>query len=74
MDLVIFTGRMTEQELKEKHPAEYQRLVETGRLQAIRRPVPERWLKNFGRTIGLAVIVSGFVLLVLTLVTFFRGR
>jgi cytochrome b subunit of formate dehydrogenase len=74
MDLVIFTGRVTEQELKEKHPVEYQRLVETGRLQAILRPAPERWLKNFGRTIGLVVIISGFVLLVLTLVTFFRGR
>jgi cytochrome b subunit of formate dehydrogenase len=73
MDLVIFTGRLTEEELKEKHPAEYQRLVETGRLQAYLTPAPQHWLKNFGYIVGVIVVLSGFVLLVLTLVTYFRG-
>jgi cytochrome b subunit of formate dehydrogenase len=73
MDLVIFTGRMTEEELKEKHPEEYQRLVETGQLQSVLASAPQRWLKNFGRIVGVVVVLSGFVLLVLTLVTFFRG-
>lgn len=73
MDLVIFTGRLSEEELRDKHPAEYQRLVETGQLQRVLAPVPQRWLKNFGRVVGLVVILSGFVLLVLTLVTYFRG-
>jgi cytochrome b subunit of formate dehydrogenase len=73
MDLVIFTGRLTEEELKEKHPAEYQRLVESGRLQEVLASAPQLWLKNFGRLVGVVVILSGFVLLVLTLVTYFRG-
>jgi cytochrome b subunit of formate dehydrogenase len=73
MDLVIFTGRVSEAELKEKHPAEYQRLVESGRLQAYLAPAPQHWLKNFGYIVGVVVVLSGFVLLVLTLVTYFRG-
>jgi cytochrome b subunit of formate dehydrogenase len=74
MDLVIFTGRETEKELKEKHPAEYQRLVENGQLQAVQTGAPPYWLKNFGRVIGLVVISTGFVLLWLTLAAFFRGK
>lgn len=73
MDLVIFTGRVSEQELKERHPAEYQRLVETGQLRAIVASAPEKWLKNFGRVVGLIIILSGFALLILTLTAFFRG-
>ncbi len=74
MDLVIFTGRLTEKELKEKHPAEYQRLLETGHLQARQADAPPHWLKNFGRLVGVAVITTGFVLLWLTLAAFFRGK
>jgi cytochrome b subunit of formate dehydrogenase len=73
MDLVIFTGRLTEEELKEKHPAEYQRLVESGRLHEVLASAPQLWLKNVGRLIGVVVILSGFALLVLMLVTYFRG-
>jgi len=74
MDLVIFTGRETEKELKEKHPAEYQRMIEKGQLQAAQTNAPPQWLKIFGRLIGVVVIGSGFVLLCLTLVAFFRGE
>ncbi|MGB8476527.1 MAG: cytochrome b/b6 domain-containing protein [Candidatus Acidiferrum sp.] len=73
MDLVIFTGRETEKEFKEKHPAEYQRLLESGQLQAALAVTPPNWLKNFGRAIGIVVILSGFVLLWLTLAAFFKG-
>jgi cytochrome b subunit of formate dehydrogenase len=73
MDLVIFTGRLSEEELKEKHPAEYQRLLETGRLNEVLAGAPQHWLKNFGYIVGVLVVCSGFVLLVLTLVTYFRG-
>jgi hypothetical protein len=74
MDLVIFTGRETEKELKERHPEEYQRLLEKGQLQAAQADAPPQWLKIFGRLIGVIVISSGFVLLCLTLVAFFRGE
>jgi len=74
MDLVIFTGRQTEKELKEKHPEEYQRLLEKGQLQAAQTNASPEWLTILGRLIGVVVISSGFVLLVLTLVAFFRRQ
>jgi cytochrome b subunit of formate dehydrogenase len=72
MDLVIFTGEQTEKELREKHPAEYQRLLEKGQLQATQAPSPPRWLERFGRAIGVVAISIGFVLLWLTLTAFFK--
>ena len=74
MDLVIFTGRESEKELRDKHPAEYQRLLENGQLQAAQTDAPPKWLENFGRMTGIAVMAIGFVLLWLTLDSFFRGK
>jgi cytochrome b subunit of formate dehydrogenase len=74
MDLVIFTGRQTEKELKEKHSDEYKRLLQSGQLQSELASAPAQWLKNFGTIVGLIVVVSGFVLLCLTLDAFFRGK
>lgn len=72
MDLVIFTGRETEEEFKEKHPAEYERLLMEGRLQSNRADAPPQWLKNISRVAGLAAILTGFILLWLTLSTYLR--
>lgn len=74
MDLVIFTGRETERELKERHPLEYQRLLEEGQLQAAQTREPQQWLKILGRVVGIVVISSGFVLFILTLAAFFGGK
>jgi len=74
MDLVIFTGRETEKELKEKHPLEYQRLLESGQLPAVQADAPSARLKILARAIGTAVIVGGFVLLWLTLASFLKGQ
>ena len=52
MDLTIFTGRLSEEELKSMHPEEYERLVATGGLKAIAAEAPPLWLNNFGRLIG----------------------
>jgi cytochrome b subunit of formate dehydrogenase len=73
MDLVIFTGRQTEKELKERHPEEYERLLQAGRLGALEAAAPQRWLKNFGRAIGTAAIATGFILLWLTVTAFLKG-
>ena len=35
MDLAIFTGRVTEEDLKRAHPEEYERLVQTGGLSVV---------------------------------------
>jgi cytochrome b subunit of formate dehydrogenase len=72
MDLVIFTGRLTEEQLKTMHPEEYDRLVNHGELDAIATQAPPRWLNNFGRSIGAAAILAGMVLLVFMAMAFIR--
>ncbi len=67
MDLVIFTGRVSETELREERPIELERLVEQGGLEAIETDPPPLWLRNFGRIIGFTVIITGFTLFILTL-------
>ncbi len=57
-------GRLTEEELKEKHPEEYERLLASGELDKYRTAPPPIWLKNFGRVVGGAAVVAGLVMLV----------
>jgi cytochrome b subunit of formate dehydrogenase len=72
MDLTIFTGRVTEEELKHLHPEEYDRLVSSGGLNAIAAEAPPRWLNNFGRSIGTTAILAGVIMLILMTVAFIR--
>lgn len=71
MDLVIFTGTEQEEELREKRPQEYQRLLEEGRLE-LGAAAPSTRFKKAARTVGALIIVIGFILLWLTLTSFFR--
>jgi hypothetical protein len=73
MDLTIFTGRLSEEELKRLHPEEYERLVKSGGLQAIAAEAPPMWLNNFGRVVGTAAVVAGLIMLILMTVAFVRG-
>jgi cytochrome b subunit of formate dehydrogenase len=70
MDLVIFTGRISEHEFKDERPVEYARMVERGNLEEIRTDPPPLWLRNLGRLIGLTVITAGFTLFGYTLMAF----
>jgi cytochrome b subunit of formate dehydrogenase len=72
MDLVIFTGRQTEEELKDRHPEEYRQLVESGELEKLRVEAPPDWLRNFGWLVGTTAILIGFVFLSLMVVAFVR--
>jgi len=72
MDLVIFTGRQTEEELKHRHPEEYKALVASGQLEKLRVPPPPLWLRNFGRVFGGAAVFIGFVFLALMIVAFVK--
>jgi cytochrome b subunit of formate dehydrogenase len=74
MDLVIFTGRETGKELEERRSAQYDRMLAAGQLSAAQAPAPGRQLKIFGTIIGTAVVLSGFVLLWLTLAAFLKGK
>lgn len=70
MDLTIFTGRQTEQELKERHPEEYARLVAEGKLESLAAPEPPLWLKNFARIVGGLAVIAGLIMLVLLVIAF----
>jgi cytochrome b subunit of formate dehydrogenase len=72
MDMVIFTGRQSEEELKEKHPEEYDRLVKNGELEKLRVAPPPRWLINFGRVFGTSAVALGIFMIVLTIGAFIK--
>jgi cytochrome b subunit of formate dehydrogenase len=61
MDMVIFTGTVSEHEMKEERPVEYARLVQQGRLQALEAPAPEPGGLLFGRVIGTIGVVLGLI-------------
>ncbi len=67
MDTVIFTGRVTEAELREERPEEYERLVRAGRLESLRVRPAARWVHQLGRLIGTVAIAVGLTLVGLIL-------
>ena len=72
MDLVVFTGRESEAEMKAKRLSEYERLAAQNQLPSRQATAPESWLMTVGRTVGTIVIATGFVLLWLTLTAYFK--
>jgi cytochrome b subunit of formate dehydrogenase len=71
MDMVIFTGKETEEEFKKKRTLEYERLARQGKLEAKAGDKPVYWWVNFAKVIGFTAILIGLVLLVLTLIGYF---
>ena len=61
MDLVIFTGRLPEHELKDERPVEYARLVEQGGLESIEAPPPPAETVLFSRILGSIGLVLGLI-------------
>ncbi len=63
MDPVIFTGRMTLEELKYDKPAEYEELVKSGQLERyLVDPIPERVERGF-RIFGFVALAIGLSLI-----------
>jgi len=58
-DPVIFTGRITEEELREERPAEYERMLEEGSLEAQRAEPPPLWLRNLSWIVGMLALLIG---------------
>lgn len=65
MDMVIFTGRVSEHELREERPAEYARLQARGALPDAGPPSPRAWL--VGRIVGTIAVIVGLTLVALIL-------
>ncbi len=72
MDPVIFTGRVSEEEFRHEHPAEYERLEREGRLARIAADPPPRWMRNFSRVVGFSAVAIGVVLIWLIIATALR--
>jgi cytochrome b subunit of formate dehydrogenase len=70
MDPVIFTGRISAEELQEERPAEFARLVTRDKLQTLAMDPPPLWLRNFGRIIGFTAVGIGWLLFGLTIMAF----
>jgi cytochrome b subunit of formate dehydrogenase len=62
MDSVIFTGRVTVQEMEEERPDELARLVKTGRLDELARVAAPRWVYRLGRTAGTVAVILGLLM------------
>jgi cytochrome b subunit of formate dehydrogenase len=65
MDVVIFTGRVSEAELRHERPAEFERLARTGELEQLLEPPPTPQLKRFGHVIGTIAVAIGVALVVM---------
>ena len=68
MDMVIFTGTVTEEELAEERPAEYERVKADGTLERLRTDAPDQTARRLGRTIGTLAVLTGVTIMVLILI------
>jgi cytochrome b subunit of formate dehydrogenase len=59
MDLVIFTGRLPEHELKDERSIEFERLVQQGGLKALEVPAPSSQSILFSRILGSVGLILG---------------
>jgi cytochrome b subunit of formate dehydrogenase len=73
MDYVIFTGRESEEEFRQRRPLEYSRMIAEGRSATRITDAPPKWLINFSRVVGFTAIAIGLTLLVLALSAYFVG-
>ncbi|BAL26315.1 cytochrome c family protein [Azoarcus sp. KH32C] len=70
-DVVMFTGTQSLEEFRREHPAQYQRLVESGELDKYLVDAPSRPMHVGSVILGLVLITAGLTLLVLVGTGFF---
>ena len=72
MDLVIFTGRVSVEELKHERPAEYERLVTEDALAEVLTDPPSQGLTTLGRIIGTTAVCIGLTVATLAIYALLR--
>ena len=72
MDLVIFTGRVSIDELKHERPAEYERLVAEDGLAKVLTSPPSPGLVAMGRIVGSIAVCIGLTVAALAIYALFR--
>ncbi|MDD5472491.1 MAG: cytochrome C, partial [Sideroxydans sp.] len=70
-DIVMFTGAQSMEEFRRDHPAQYQRLVDSGELEKYLVDAPSLPMTLGSKLLGIALILVGLTLLVLVAVGFF---
>jgi hypothetical protein len=63
---------VSEEEFKERHAQEYERLASQGKLDEKLTTKPPTWLLNFSKVVGFTAVFIGLVLLVLAVSAYFR--
>jgi cytochrome b subunit of formate dehydrogenase len=64
-DVVMFTGTQSLEEFRHEHPAQYQRLLDTGELEKLLVDAPSRPFHISSVILGLVLITIGLTLLVM---------
>lgn len=72
-DIVMFTGTQSLEEFRSDHPAQYQRLVDTGELDKYLVDGPSRPMTLGSKILGLTLIAIGLILLTLVIIGFLSG-
>jgi cytochrome b subunit of formate dehydrogenase len=62
---VIFTGKLSEQQLFEDHAEQYKRLVAADAFKAYQRKYPSVWMDMFSRLLGYVMLGVGLLCLIL---------
>jgi cytochrome b subunit of formate dehydrogenase len=73
LDIVMFTGSVSLEELKREHPLQYQRLVESGELDKYLVDPPKARFVTASKVLGFTLIVIGLTLLTLVGIGFFTA-
>lgn len=66
-DIVMFTGLQSMEEFRADHPAQYQRLLDSGELDKMLVDGPSQAVTRRFKVLGLVLIAGGLVLLVLVI-------
>jgi cytochrome b subunit of formate dehydrogenase len=67
MDSVIFTGRVTVEEMEEERPDELARLVKTDRVHELACVAAPPWVYRLGRTAGTVAVIFGLLMVAMIL-------
>lgn len=73
LDIVMFTGTFTLDELKHEHPLQYKRLFESGELEKHLVDAPSATMVRASTLLGFTLIVIGLTLLTLVGIGFFTA-
>jgi len=69
IDLTMWSGQMSEEEMREERPAEYERLVASGALESRLEPAMPAARRALGIALGMSAFLFGIALIVLAIRT-----